>query len=157
MNRMSRSKSFIWASAWRTWRASSRRASCWLGVEPDATSWWANSRDDWSGSATSRATERRAAMSASHVGQPFIRLLPQPNMERHRPLSQKLTEPAKSLQLRFLDYIVGIDAGPQARVKPDCDELLQQGAMPGEQATICLPTARLGLAQQLLRGGGIGN
>ena len=158
MTRISRSASVSCARTWCTRRASSRRPRRWLGVEPRDKNRWANSRDDRSGSGTSRPTARCGGLDvlpACHE-QPLVGRLAQPDVKRHRLARQEVGQPAERLQLSLLHDVRWIDPAAHLRVHAELDELAQFRPVPRQEPVERPAIARPGLAEQALRLGGVG-
>ena len=94
-------------------------------------------------------------MLAVQLNQPFPRQLPQPRIERHRPLAQIFGEPLRGLGQGFLHDIRRIDARGHAAIQPDGNHASQPVPVVHEQLLARSPISLLGPSQQLFSIGGL--
>jgi hypothetical protein len=71
---------------------------------------------------------------AVELDQPFPRELPQPGVERQRPVPQVAVELAGRVGQRLLDHVGRVHARRQPAVEPQGDHAAEPVAVPGEQA-----------------------
>jgi hypothetical protein len=63
----------------------------------------------------------------------FVGRSPQPEAEGHRLAAEEIAEPAKRLELGFLDHIRRIEARPQPAVQAQLDDVQQLGPVAAEE------------------------